>query len=428
MKIQRPRGTQDFLQDEMAKRRHIEKEMRRTVENWGYQEIQTPTFENLDLFTLRSGDTIIDQSYIFDDKGGRKLILRPELTEPVTRLYVEKLQKAPKPLKLYYFANCFRYERPQKGRFREFWQFGVELIGSDRPEADVEVIALASDVLDALELKGDLHVGHLGAPRSLMGDLSDEQKNAIMRFIDKKDDGGLRTYLEDIGATSLGENIRALTESKDITEARGVVGNVPALERLEDISDMLNFYGISHKIDFSVARGLEYYTGMVFEIYAEGLGTENQICGGGSYRLAHLFGGEDTPSTGFAFGFDRVVMALGDIKLPQQTKVMIVSTMDARDWTFQNVRPRLRESLRNLEVSIEVDLKSSDIKGQLSRANIMGASHAVIVGNKEMYAGRVTLKDMNTGDQEMLTIDEAIGRIEKHYIALLKGRKHTIPS
>ena len=118
MKIQRPRGTQDFLQNEMAKRRHIEKKMRQTVEHWGYQEIQTPTFENLELFKLRSGDTIIDQSYIFDDKGGRKLILRPELTEPVTRLYVEKLQREPKPLKLYYFANCFRYERPQKGRFR----------------------------------------------------------------------------------------------------------------------------------------------------------------------------------------------------------------------------------------------------------------------------------------------------------------------
>ncbi|HIH37213.1 MAG TPA: histidine--tRNA ligase, partial [Methanocellales archaeon] len=107
MKIQRPRGTQDFLPQEMAKRRFIENKMRKTVESWGYQEIQTPIFESLDLFTLRSGDTIIDQSYIFDDKGGRKLILRPELTEPVTRLYVEKLQVDPKPLKLYYFSNCF---------------------------------------------------------------------------------------------------------------------------------------------------------------------------------------------------------------------------------------------------------------------------------------------------------------------------------
>ncbi|MDD3421348.1 MAG: histidine--tRNA ligase [Methanocellales archaeon] len=408
MKIQRPRGTQDFLPQEMAKRRFIENKMRKTVESWGYQEIQTPIFESLDLFTLRSGETILDQSYIFDDKGGRKLILRPELTEPVTRLYVEKLQAEPKPLKLYYFSNCFRYERPQKGRFREFWQFGVELIGSDRPESEVEVIALASSVLDTIGLKGDLHVGHLGALRALMGDLSDEQKNSVIRFIDKKDNEGLRTYLEEIGATSLEENIRALTESEDIKEAREMVGDVPALERLEDISDMLDIYGISHKIDFSVARGLEYYTGMVFEIYAEGLGTENQIGGGGSYRLAHLFGGKDTPSTGFAFGFDRVVLALGDIQLPQQTKVMIVSTRELRDWASRKVAPRFVQHFHT-----EVDLMSRDINGQLSHANAIGATHAVIVGDKELQKGEefVTLKDMKTGEQEMLTIEEVINRI-----------------
>ncbi len=406
MKIQKPRGTQDFLPSEMSKRRFIESRMRRTVEKWGYQEIQTPTFENLELFTLRSGDTIIDQSYTFDDKGGRKLILRPEVTESVTRLYLEKLQAKPKPLKLYYFANCFRYERPQKGRFREFWQFGVEMIGSDRPEADVEVIALASSVLDSIGLRGDLRVGHLGALRSIMGDLSDEQKNVILRFIDKKDDEGLRIYLEKIGATSLKENIRALTESDDINEARGIVGDIPALEWLEAVSNQLDLYGTSHKIDFSVARGLDYYTGMVFEIYAEGLGTENQICGGGSYRLAHLFGGEDTPSTGFSFGFDRVVMALGDIKLPQQPKVMLVSTRDARNWTLKNVAPLLRE-----HVLTEVDLMSRDVKSQLSRANAIGATHAIIVGNKEMHKGQVTLKDMETGEQDMITIEEAINRI-----------------
>ena len=273
-------------------------------------------------------------------------------------------------------------------------------------------------MLDALELRGGkLNVGHLGALRSIMGDLHDEQKNAIMRLIDKKDDEGLRTYLEEISAPALEESIRALIESKDIGEAREIVGDVPALERLEDISDMLEFYDISHEINFdlSVARGLEYYTGMVFEIYAEGLGTENQICGGGSYRLAHLFGGEDTPSTGFAFGFDRVVMALGDIKLPQQIKVMIVSTRDARQWTFENVRPSLVKHFH-----IEVDLMSRDVKGQLSRANAIGATHAVIVGNKEVWKSQemneihVTLKDMKTGEQEMLTIEEAIDRIFKY--------------
>jgi histidyl-tRNA synthetase len=156
---------------------------------------------------------------------------------------------------------------------------------------------------------------------------------------------------------------------------------------------------------------------MVFEIYAEGLGTENQICGGGSYRLAHLFGGEDTPSTGFAFGFDRVVLALGDIKLPQKTKVMIISTRDVREWVSKNVAPRLVQHFPT-----EVDLMSRDVKGQLSRANAIGATHAVIIGERELNKGKVTLKDMNTGEQEMLTIEEAINRIHKDYMALVTGR------
>ncbi|MDI6859599.1 MAG: histidine--tRNA ligase [Methanocellales archaeon] len=405
MKMQKPRGTHDFLPSEMAKRRFIENIMRQTVENWGYQEIQTPTFENLKLFTLRSGETIVDEIYEFRDKGGRALALRPELTAPVLRLYVEKLQATPKPLKFYYFGNCFRYERPQKGRFREFWHFGVELIGSDRPEADAEVIALASSVLDALELRGDLHVGHLGALRSLMRDLSEEQKNAIMRFIDKRDDEGLRMYLEEIGAPALEESIYALIKSEDIDEARGIVGDVPALGHLENILSLLSELGVSYKIDFSIARGLEYYTGMVFEIYAERLGTENQICGGGSYRLAHLFGGEDIPSTGFAFGFDRVVMALGDISLPPQKKVIVVSTKEARVEALK-VAHRLRGHF-----STDIDLMGRGVKAQLSHANVIGATHAVIVGKRELQARKVTLRDMMTGEQEMLALDEVIERI-----------------
>jgi len=165
MKVQRPRGTRDFLPPDMARRRFIERKMRKVAENWGYQEIQTPTFEDLELFTVKSGEAIVEEIYEFRDKSGRALALRPELTAPVIRMYVNELQREPKPLKFYYFGNCFRYERPQKARFREFWHFGVELIGSDRPEADAEVIALASAMLDEIGLSGDLHIGHLGVLR-----------------------------------------------------------------------------------------------------------------------------------------------------------------------------------------------------------------------------------------------------------------------
>ena len=134
MELQRPRGTRDFLPDEMAKRRYVENKLREAATRWGYGEIKTPTFEHIELFTLKSGEGILGEIYNFKDKGDREIALRPELTAPVVRMYVEELQRSPKPLKFFYFDNCFRYERPQKGRFREFFQFGVEIIGSARPE------------------------------------------------------------------------------------------------------------------------------------------------------------------------------------------------------------------------------------------------------------------------------------------------------
>ena len=141
--FQIPRGTRDFTSDDMNKRRYVEKIMKSTFQRFGYREIQTPTFENLELFTAKSGEGIIDEIYSFKDKGGRELALRPELTAPVMRFYVEKLQMEPKPLKLYYFGSCFRYDRPQKGRYREFTQAGCEIIGTDSPEANAELIAMS---------------------------------------------------------------------------------------------------------------------------------------------------------------------------------------------------------------------------------------------------------------------------------------------
>ncbi|MCD6573425.1 MAG: ATP phosphoribosyltransferase regulatory subunit, partial [Thermoplasmata archaeon] len=145
MMIGKPRGTRDFLPEDMAKRRWLEEKIRDVFQKYGYEEIATPTIEHLELFTLKSGEQIMEELYAFEDKGGRKLALRPELTAPVMRLYVEKLQMEAKPLKFFYFGNCFRYDRSQKARYREFWQFGCELIGSNRPEAIAELIAMAYD-------------------------------------------------------------------------------------------------------------------------------------------------------------------------------------------------------------------------------------------------------------------------------------------
>ena len=163
-----PRGTRDFSPKEMEKRRYIEESMRSTFKTFGYREIQTPTFETLELFTAKSGEAIIDEIYHFRDKGGRNLALRPELTAPVIRFYVDKLQMEPKPLKLFYFGNCFRYDRPQKGRYREFKQAGCELIGTDTPIAYAELIAMAYTILEKVGLNNmRLNIGNLSILSSM---------------------------------------------------------------------------------------------------------------------------------------------------------------------------------------------------------------------------------------------------------------------
>jgi len=168
MELQKPRGTRDFLFDDMKKRKLVENTMRRVFETYGYQEIKTPIFEDLSLFTLKSGEGIIEEIYNFQDKGGRDLALRPELTAPVARLYLNNLQKAPRPIKMYYFGSCFRYERPQAGRFRQFWQLGCELIGGKSPDSEAEIIAMAAQCLGELELEDyQIHLGNLGILRGI---------------------------------------------------------------------------------------------------------------------------------------------------------------------------------------------------------------------------------------------------------------------
>ena len=204
MTIQRPRGTRDFLPEETEKRGRAKKAMQDVLERWGYQEVATPTFEHLELFTIKSGASVVEEIYSFTDKGGRDLALRPELTAPVMRMYVSELQNSPKPQRLWYFGNCFRYERPQRGRFREFWQMGAELIGGAKPDSEAEAIALADGMLRSVGVAGDIHVGYLGLIRSILGKIGAEHRSSVMRMIDKKERSALAVLLEDIGQSHLG--------------------------------------------------------------------------------------------------------------------------------------------------------------------------------------------------------------------------------
>lgn len=240
MTIQKPRGTRDFLPQEMVRRRYLENRLREVVGRWGYQEVVTPTFEHLELFTLKSGEGVVGELYNFKDKGDREMTLRPELTAPVMRMFVNEMQALPRPLKLFYFENCFRYERPQKGRFREFWQFGVELIGSEGPDADAEVISLATAMLEVAGIKGDLHVGYLGIIRHVLSSLEVEKQGKIMRLVDKKDDMGLDYYLEEINApTDLRMKLFgliSLTGSEAISKASNLLGPIPEIDTFQQIS------------------------------------------------------------------------------------------------------------------------------------------------------------------------------------------------
>ena len=186
--FQLPRGTRDFTPEEMEKRRYVEENMASTFKSYGYGEIQTPTFETLELFTAKSGDSIIDEIYAFSDKGDRELALRPELTAPVIRFYVEKMQMEPKPLKLFYFGNCFRYDRPQKGRYREFWQAGCEIVGTNTPEAYAELVAMAYTILKNVGLKNiKLNIGNLNIINSTFTQLglSKNDQKKLLPLIDK---------------------------------------------------------------------------------------------------------------------------------------------------------------------------------------------------------------------------------------------------
>ncbi|WP_406659637.1 histidine--tRNA ligase [Methanolobus sp. ZRKC3] len=408
MKVNRPRGTRDFLPEDTRRRRNVENILRGVVKNWGFEEVITPTFESLDLFTLKSGEGIVGELYNFTDKGDRDMTLRPELTAPVMRMYVNEMQARQRPLKLFYFENCFRYERPQKGRFREFWQFGVELIGSNKADADAEIIALASEMLKAVNIKGDLHVNHLGIIRNLLSVLESGQQSKIMRLVDKKDHTGLEEFLEEINAPAelriKLQGLIELTGDSAITEAQELIGDIPELSEFQELLTLLDAYEVDYTIDFGIARGLDYYTGTVFEIYADGLGAQNQVCGGGSYQLIKLFGGGDVPSTGFGLGFDRI-MEVCDIEPEDSSPVVIIAKESTR---IEAVKAAVQ--LRP-HIPVYIDLMKRNFKAQMSYANNIGASYTIIIGEKELEEGKVTLKDMDSGNQELLTIEETIQKL-----------------
>ena len=450
MTIQRPRGTRDFLPEETEKRGRAKRAMQGVLERWGYQEVVTPTFEHLELFTIKSGASVIEEIYSFKDKGGRDLALRPELTAPVMRMFVSELQNSPRPQRLWYFGNCFRYERPQKGRFREFWQMGAELIGGAEPDSEAEAIALADVMLRSVGVVGDIHVGYLGLIRSLLSKIGAQHRSSVMRMIDKKERAALAALLEDIGQSHLGLlELIDLKGQPALDKAAGIVRDmrlwhveasdafcasepesaVPSpegrgsarqgreveaelrLEEFQETVDLLAAYGVNFTIDFEIVRGLEYYSGTVFEIYAEGLGAQRQICGGGTYELASLFGGKETSSTGFGLGFDRI-MEIGQMEGSRRSPIFLAFTPDVKVQAAKIAR-ELRKS-----APLVMDVMGRGLGAQLKAAAGAGAEFVVIVGKDELDAGKLTLRDMSGGAQESLSLAEVEEWLKEHFQGL----------
>ncbi len=409
--INRPRGTRDLLPEEMEIRKRLEGIFRRTCENFGYREILTPTFEHTELFTERSGPSIMKNLYAFKDKSGRELSLRPEFTAPVIRAYVEGLRERPKPLKLYYFGPTFRYERPQAGRYREFWQFGTELIGPDTPRADAENIALAYECMKKAGLEDfKLNISHLGILETFFKERNiSEEAGEIYHAIDNGS-------LDDIECDSgLKEELETILDS-DIEEVKGILDDYSSVDYLQEVLSCLEDYGIGsdkYDVDLSTVRGLDYYKGVVFEFEAESLGAEKQICGGGDYTLGDIFG-VDVSSKGFAIGFDRTLIALekegkaGEVS--RDTCYLIPIGEESTEYAYE-----LLSTLRDNGIPTDVELMDRSVGKSLSYADRAGFKYSILIGEDEVKKNSVTIKNMTSGEQSTIerdTILEVLGQYE----------------
>lgn len=429
MEFTRPRGTRDFLFTEMRERREAESTLRNVFENYGFQEIKTPLFEELKLFTTKSGEEIVDQLYNFKDKSDRELALRPELTAPVARLYLNELQKTTaKPIKLYYYGSCFRYERPQKGRFRQFWQFGCELIGAKSPEGEAEVISMCNESLESLGITpADININHLGIIRGLFTHFNIDTKTQreIMVIIDKGDKELLKESLVGDNPVIDNEELNnVLLNLIDMVGGKEILADIEelvkpydepqeALAELEELVKTLDSFGVdNYTLNLGVARGLDYYTGIVFEVYIPELGAQKQVCGGGTYSLIKVFGGEEIESTGFAFGFDRLMNAIEELNGEKELKPYLdVFVAPINDETRQKSF-EITQTLRKNGIATDVDLNRKKFKKLMNHANNINVGKVVIVGKKDLDEGKVTVKDMNSGAQELVSLDSLVDYIK----------------
>lgn len=417
MAIKAPKGTKDTMPRDSYKVQYIEKEFSELCRLYGFGEVRTPMFESTELFNRGVGETtdiVQKEMYTFEDLGHRSITLKPEGTSPAVRAFIESHDYAEmQPTKYYYDSPCFRYERPQAGRLREFHQFGVENFGTPDMMADAEVIALASDFIKKIGIEDvELRINSVGCR-----ECRPVYRKALQDY--------LRPYYEDLSDISKDRfeaNPMRIIDSKDITDQR-IAKDAPYMldylcddckAAFEALKTNLDAMGISYVVDPRIVRGLDYYTKTAFEFVTTKIGAQGTVCGGGRYdHLVEEIGGPSIPGVGFGLGKERLLI------LMEQNDI-IVDDPNVPDISVSFIGDKARlyaldlvHKLRACGVSAIIDTLNRNLKGQMKYANKLNARYSVVIGENEIEKGIVTLKNMYSGEQKEISAIDITKEIEK---------------
>lgn len=418
--FQTVRGMRDFLPKEAKIMKYLESKARRIAELYGYKEIITPVVESYELLAAKAGEEVRLRMYAFKDLGGRMVALRPEFTPSVARLVATTLKNEPKPFRLFCIGSLYRYDEPQQGRYREFWQSNFELIGSSQPEADAEILMLTNNFMKSVGLKKcTFKIGHVGVLRGILSQekVGEKTENEVMQLMDKKQYEDAFKLLSDAGASErcmstlrklvelrgeVLETIKMMREYvKDYENALKAVGNLDAILSLVSESEK----GIKIKVDAGFARGLEYYTGIIFEVEIPEF--DKALAGGGRYdKLVELFGGEPTPAVGIAHGIDRIMLAMMEQKIQldvrEGKKVMVIPVNSE----LKASALKIAQMLRGQGISTEFEIMGRKITRALEDADRRNVDYVVIVGERELKDDSVVIRDLKKREQKIVKIEE----------------------
>lgn len=403
------KGTKDVLPKDVHKNQYIEATALDIASKFGYKEIRTPVFEHTELFQRGVGDTtdvVQKEMYTFDDKGGRSITLRPEGTAGAVRSYLENgLCNEALPQKVCYLISCYRYEKPQAGRLREFHQFGVECFGSASPLADAEIIALAKSLFDTLGVKDlSLEINSIGCPTCRA-----EYHKALKEYFSSRKDELCNTC-----KSRLDRNPMRILDCKspichEIAEGAPVVIDYlcdECKEHFENVQKYLKAQNIEYTINPQIVRGLDYYTKTVFEFVSNSIGAQGTVCGSGRYDgLVEELGGQHTPSLGFAMGIERLMLLMEaqGCEFPEAEKPDLFIVALGEKATLKAVE--IAKDMREEGFSALLDLNQRSVRAQMKYADKLGAKFNVVIGDNEVEAKTAKLKNMQTGEETEINLD-----------------------